>query len=360
MRRFAAYAALAITWGLLFLAPSAYAIHRGLPRWAAATIGGIAFLLPLVWHLVGERRRRKAATKSSLTGGDRLTLRLIAAALVTIGPLVALDGGGLWTAGRERATWWLDWRDPPGLFMPVRDARLLDAIPEDAEALAWDLGADFFRGGIATNGADGKESVLALAPGRLVVAMRGTPAQLDRLRFDDLATLARLAGIVTSDSLAKRRPAPDLLVVVSDEWAARVDERLAGRGRRPDKLLARLRVPADALAAAVWHPSSGSAPLTEAQGWLRRDGGGEHLDADLHTTSAAAAETMRVAIRGMVGNLGSTPLGSTPFGECAEQARTAVDGVTVSGKGADVHVRALFHQDRLDAAVACVLRALPH
>src|SRR5262245_2859690 len=172
MKRLPAFAMLAITWGLLFLAPSAYAIHRGLPRWAAATIGGIAFLLPLVWHLVGERRRRKAATKSSLTGGDRLTLRLLAAALVTIGPLVALDGGGLWRAGREPATWWLDSRAVPTRIMPVRDARLLDAIPEDAEVLAWDLSTDFLRGDIATDGAGAKEAVLALMPGRLVVAMR--------------------------------------------------------------------------------------------------------------------------------------------------------------------------------------------
>ncbi len=105
----------------LFLVPSAWLVHRGMPRWLALAAGLTAFpLAPVVWHLVAERRRARAAVKSSLTSRDRFLLRLVAVALVAVVPLVVFARGQTWTALKEHSTWFLHWGggggDDPGAW----------------------------------------------------------------------------------------------------------------------------------------------------------------------------------------------------------------------------------------------------
>src|SRR5690349_15881568 len=80
---------------LLFWIASAYVVDHDYNRIAAAIVGGLAFpVLPVVWHVIGERRRRtkvaamKQAPKTTLAATDRYWLRFTAVALVVLGPMI--------------------------------------------------------------------------------------------------------------------------------------------------------------------------------------------------------------------------------------------------------------------------------
>src|SRR5688572_10738985 len=128
----------ALLCALLFLVPSSWFIHHGLPRWAAAAIGLLAFpIVPVMWQLVGERRRKRAGVKTALTGRDRFTLRIMVVALIVLGPLFAFDLGGSFALVGRHGAWFLRWGGTGGAAAAVvpGDARLLRHVPADAEAI---------------------------------------------------------------------------------------------------------------------------------------------------------------------------------------------------------------------------------
>jgi hypothetical protein len=322
---------LVLACALLFVILSAYARHEGAPRWLAAGAGALASpLLPLAWHGVAERRRRKAGTKSALTGADRFFLRIVAVALVTLGPLLALDPGGVWRAVTRQGAWWLDWTDPPAPRSPVSDPRLLDPIPGDAEALVWSRSVEQLG-----------EAVLALGPDAMMVVIKDEPDRLDALRTDDLVFLAQLRGY--SGGLDTVRLAPDLMVVVSERWM----EQVAGGGARPAALIDRLRAPPGASAVAVWRPKPGGpVPVVEALGWMIDD----RLDGRIEMARGIDGDEMRRRLRRFADEVVATVRKG-----CAEDVGPVIEGVTVGGEGVELRIHATFHQDRLLAYLACVL-----
>jgi hypothetical protein len=327
MRRIGGIVLLSIACALLFLIPSAYARYHGAPRWLAAGLGVLAFpILPLAWHGLAERRRKKAGGKSALTGGDRFLFKIVAIALVAVVPIAVLDGGGLWRAMKSRATWWLDWTDPPAPRSPVSDPRMLEAIPGDAEALVWSL--DVERLG---------EAVLALGPDAMMVVIHDEPEKLDLLRTDDLAFLAQMRGY--PGGVVTERPAPDLMIVVSERWTSvpRGGSALAGR----------LRAPPGATAVAVWRPTKDApVPVVEAVGWVI-DG---RVEGRLTMERAADGDTMRRQLKTY-----SDELFAVLRRACPEDVGPVIDAVTVGGKGVDVRIHASLHKDRLITYLGCFL-----
>ena len=82
---------------LLFLVSSAFIIDRGYPKVIAAIVGALAFpVLPVAWHVWGERSRAKKQAEakkpstSTLTGFDRFWLRFVVVAAVVIGPMIGM------------------------------------------------------------------------------------------------------------------------------------------------------------------------------------------------------------------------------------------------------------------------------
>src|SRR5687767_5755071 len=88
---------IAVMCAALFLVPSAYLVHKGQSRWLALAAGLVAFpLVPVLWHLLAERRRKRNGGKSTLTSGDRFVMRLVAVGLVAILPLLLFARGQTW------------------------------------------------------------------------------------------------------------------------------------------------------------------------------------------------------------------------------------------------------------------------
>lgn len=335
---------------LLFLVPSAYAIHRGVPRWLA--MGAAVFPLSLIgWHLLAERGRQRAGGKTTLTSSDRFVMRLIAVAVLAIGPLLLLDRGGTWAAITGHGAWWLDWSDPPAPRSPVRDGRVLAPVPEDAEGLLWSSGATFFDdvvgGAREADGPVPEEALVGVAPGRIVIVMRGEQARLDSLSTDSFVALARARGVTAP--LTLRRPADDLLVVMSDQWVDAVDARLAGGGRRP-ALADRLIAPPGALGVAVWRPRQPPGiALVEARVWLTAGDDHERLEAVLTTSNAGAGDALRRGARTMI-----EAIPATFSGECAEHARSLVAAAKIAGAGAEARVSARVSHDLVTRMFGCI------
>lgn len=118
----------------MFDIPSAYASTRGAPWGLALAVGLLAFpVLPVAWHLWGERDKAK---KRHTTKGERFALRTAAIAILSIGGLIAFARGPTWRAMRDHALWMLPGDDARGL-MAIDDAPILRHLPPDADGVIW-------------------------------------------------------------------------------------------------------------------------------------------------------------------------------------------------------------------------------
>ncbi len=341
---------------LLFALSSAYVSSRGWSNWVALTVGLLVFpSAPLIWQAVGARRRRKAGKSNEgagLSRLDRFTLRLAGVGLLVFGPLVAIDGAGLWNAARFDTMWWLDrggWVADP---VPVRDARMLDVVPGDAEAILWESGHGQLRG---MEGGGDEEAILAYAEGKVVVAVHDTPEQLDALRYEDLELILKMSGLPLAGHLAERRVAPDLLVLISDGWVEAVDARLDGGGSRPDDLIEGLRSPPGTSFAAVWRPSAW-AEVDELRGHMREGADGSQtvrVEIDAPDDDAAEKARRRLELMRGPGRTGLGGLGGGGGASCREPYETALEGATLERHGAQVVAEATIPAGAIESLSEC-------
>ena len=351
-RRVLIVLAMVLGGAVMFLLPSAYAIDRGWSRVVALVVGLSAFpVVPLTWHAIAELRRRKRDPGDSpLTGRDRFTLRLLAVAALTLGSLLVFDARGVLEAAWNHGTWWLRW-DLTRHELPVRDARLLDAVPEDAHAIVWSEGVELMplpSDGPAIEG----EAVMAYAPGRLMVALHDDPALLDVLRVDDLAFLAKGAGVTIEGELTVRRPHPEVMVAVSDDWVDAVDERLAGGGAAPIELIDGLRAPPRARFVGIWHPRKPDGEpdaMVEVARAVVVEGHEAHaLEIEVEARSvehAKSIESQATKLRRLVGAMASS--------DCGDQLEAIVDATDVERDGTTVRVTSALPLDTFEDMSQC-------
>ena len=164
--------ALVVAAFAIFDVPSAYAVARHAPGWLALALGLLAFpLVPVTWHALGERRRKreraaaKVPPRSSTTGWDRLALRAGVTGLVVIGGMIALGGGAPVLHSLRRHALWFVPRAEPTL---AADGEMFDLVPADADAVMW------LRPTAAVSTALGLDVRSSRMPTETVVASRGT------------------------------------------------------------------------------------------------------------------------------------------------------------------------------------------
>jgi hypothetical protein len=135
MRRVVTVGLLALVCFAMFDAPSTYVVACTGARIVALVVGLVAFpVLPLGWHTFAEwRRRRGGAAKSSLTGRDRLLLRVLAVAFLALGGTWFVARGETLGALRHHGLWFTDWSEPD----PVADSGVLARVPAGAELVIW-------------------------------------------------------------------------------------------------------------------------------------------------------------------------------------------------------------------------------
>jgi hypothetical protein len=342
MKRVGSYVLGAAACALLFVIPSAYATVRGAGYGAAMAVGLLAFpIVPVGWHLFAERRRKRAAAAAkapkagSLTATDRFTLRLIAVAVVAIGPFLALDASNVWRGVRDHATWFIPSGDP----IAGVPADMVERVPAEAEAVIVVRAASGLFGRVADLELGG--AVLAMADGKAMLVAR--PAIVNP------AVIARLTGLIGGiseravDPIEVRTEGP-FRIAASSSW------RHAGGGPNPAIRAELARAPASAVlaigvapvkvrdalsvrAAALWVTASATEVVIE--------GRVEALDEDKATRFEAQA---RAALP-MLGVL-------APPG-CREDAAAIAGAIVLARSGALITARVAISRPRYDALAAC-------
>lgn len=302
--------ALVVVAFAIFDVPSAYAISRGAPGWLALPLGLLAFpVIPVAWHLAGERRRRreraaaKAPPKASTTGWERLALRAAATGLVVIGGMFALGGGSQLLHGlRHHVLWFVPHAEPT----LSADGEMFDLVPADADAVLWLRPIPAIRAELGDN------LPASEMPAETVVASRGTGWH------PDLAVISRgdvdlfdLVSTLRGKPVKWHPPGLDddsqtasggLVWRATPAWKGAV-----GHGP-PRELLAPVHgLPMDAFAIVAARPAHGVGPdgVTGGLAYLHLRGHQVELVADAEVTDIASASRLSDELRRALTGAGS-------------------------------------------------------
>ncbi len=344
---------MAVFGAVVFFLATGYLIERGIPRWVAAGFGALAFpVLPVVWHLIGERRRRarvaaaKAPPKNALAPGDRYLLRAIAVTVLVLGPMFALGGLGVVKAG---------WRHK-AFFLPVHVPTLLDGagdvlshVPSDAEAvlLLHDRRAD-------TSASLPKLGVAAYRDRQLaIVAPRPSDtSDEDAIRAIHDQVLSKMPYL-TSDKLEAVDLGDDLFAAATPKWTASV--RATGNGPSTALRGELAAVPPDAVLAIAWLPSDPAKQfgIRSLTGWVtQRESGSELVvDGRIVVTSPDKAKAVREAfgkLRALALQLASEA--------CRDKTEAVIDGGVVHDYGNTITYHLAIDPGRIADLMLCRLQ----
>lgn len=235
----------------LFVTASAYCVDHSYGKIAAAVVGGFAFpLAPVLWHAIGERRRRakiaaaKSPPKTTLTGYDRYWLRFVVVALAVLAPMVAASRFGVLSSVWRQGFWFL----PAEPQVAVNES-LLRRVPGDAELVVF----VHDKGDKQRPAASG---VFAWGAHQAMIA--ADEALADRKSKDRAAEIkqlnewAKAVPELLAAPLAEVKTSDGKVVVASEGWRGKVEPAGAGPGA---ELRAELgRAPADVTFVAAFAP----------------------------------------------------------------------------------------------------------
>lgn len=274
----------ALFGALTFLAASAFVVSRDQPRWLAAIVGALAFpVLPAVWHVLGERKRKqriaaaKTPPKSTLASTDRYVLRAIAVVLVVVGPMVAIGGFGFLRGVWTNKDWFI-----PRYELAVHDD-LLAHVPADAEAVLT------IRDPKAKEKGSG---LLAWGDRQLLVLAKGDALDQEADAAEKLAELNKNRSkipFITVDPVALVPTPKNVLAAASDRWRSQIE---AGPGPGAALRAELARAPSDAAVVLGIAPRPGTVPIKSAAAWLVASDEKLVLDGRIEATDAVAAEKL--------------------------------------------------------------------
>ena len=359
---------------VLFLVPSAWLHARGVPYVLCWLGGALVFpLLPVGWHVLAERKRTRAAAAaaasakgparpaaSSLTSGDRFTMRLALVALVALGPLLFFRFGQTWRAVRDHATWFVP-EPPPAPRTFKGDPRVLDQVPSDAEVVFWLRNFDGLGLGEGSKDRARKpdqpdEVLVAFRDGELLVVIRGPEQALADVDLDEAnRQLPKQDWLPIRGKLVKRSRGKDLLVVVTEGWAQSADDRHAGKSTGPTAIIERLSgAPADAVIISAASPSRpiASFAVNGAQSWLRVSKTEIRLDGEVFVSDQAVATAIAAGLRAAQKDLeGRVP------GDCKPPVARLLSRFVIDSGETSVRVSARWSPDEIGEAMMCALAA---
>jgi hypothetical protein len=342
-QRVASALAIVFAGAVLFVVASAYVVSRDQPAWFAAAIGALAFPIgPVAWHVVGERKRKarlaaaKKQPKSSLSAIDRYWLRAVAAAVVVIGPMIALGGFDVARATWNHGLWWV----PSGgssssssnavaTELSVGAEKMLRRVPIDAELVVV-MHKD------KTDKEPGGDALLAWGNRQLVVVADKALRDKDEMDkgVDSLNGMREKVPLVPFDKVAEIKLDGDTIGVVSDGWRAHVD--VGGAGPSPDVRRELGRAPKDASLVAAFVPRTlRDVPVRGGVAWLRADTAKERivLEARVEAIDVDAAKKLATAAKSAKDLIDRAPEGCRkPLREIADSLEVTQDGAIVTAK----------------------------
>lgn len=312
------------------LLASGYLVHRGQPHGLAGAVGALVFpVLPVAWHVFGERRRRQrraaqeAPAKALLSAGDRYVLRSAAVLLVVLGPMFYVDQLDVVRGAWRHRTWFL-----PAPTAAEVQHELLAHLPSDAEFVA-----------VGQVDLDRSEDRVALALGKDQVALIASAGS---------KYLTKLPGDL--GPVAQIELADNLVAAVTEDWKAAV---AAGGGPNADLRAELSRAPGDAQIVAGFATASPNASgIKRGSAWLSGDDVNKRLvlRARFEATDDRAAERA-IAMAKEAWSSRRVEVPAT----CRDVIGGIIDHGAIERAGAVVTVEVAVEQEQLVKLLACGL-----
>ena len=338
-----------VVFGLLvFLVASAYLVSRDQPKWLAAAVGALAFpVLPVVWHVLGERRRRirfsaeKTPPKTTLAPGDRYLLRAIVVAAAVLAPMFVIGRFDVLRGAWDNKLWFL-----PDDFDSIGNAdELMAHIPADADAVlvirehddkkSGDLGmgvvayADHQLAMIApANGADSSEQVAQFNE------------QRSKIPFFKLEK-------VEAVDIGKR-----MFAVASERWTSAI--KVAGPGPRSAITNELAKAPSDAKISLAYVPAKPVDGIEKLTGWMLQKGVNEKLTIEGRVDAVDAPSAEKFV--DMVRALWKVQRSALPE-SCRDDIEKLTDAVQLDRKGATINFHLALEPEQLMGLMLCGMKS---
>jgi hypothetical protein len=167
--------------------------------------------------------------------------------------------------------------------------------------------------------------------------------------------LAKQTFLPVRGKLVVRKRGKDMVVLVTEGWAASADDRDAGKSTGPTAIIERLGgAPSDAVLIAAASPSRPIAGLAVngAHSWLRISKTDIRLDGEMFVTDKVTAAAIAAALR-----IGQNDMESKVPAECKKAIAALNARVVIDTGETSVRVSARWKPEEIGEAVMCGLAA---
>lgn len=329
---------------------SAYLVSRDQPKWLAAAVGALAFpVLPVLWHVLGERRRRqrlandKTPPKTTLAPGDRYLLRAFVVAAVVLGPMFAIGKFAVVRAAWDYKLWFL-----PDNFDRIDGADSLFAhIPADADAVLI----------IRERDDDKKFGVVAYGDRQLAVIVPKHPkfedTQVEQIKqikqINDQRSKVPFVKIDAVDAVAL---GTQWFAFATDRWQSAI--RAEGAGPRAAIKQELSNAPASALVSLAYVPATPTGGIQKLSGWVIQKATNEKLTVEgkLEAVDAPSAERLLETTRA----LWKVQKSEWPEA-CRDEISKLADKAEIERKGATITLQLTIEPEQLMGVMMCGLKS---
>lgn len=336
-----------VVFGLaVFMLASAYLVARDQPKWMAAAVGALGFpVLPVLWHVIGERRRRvrlaaeKTPPKTTLVPGDRYLMRAFAVAALVLVPMFVIGRFAVVRAVWDHKTWFLP--DDGGAIENADE--LFAHVPADADAV------------LLVREHDGKKQsgklgtgVIAYGDRQLAIIVPEDGETKNPSKVSELNEQRGKIPFVKIDTLDTVVLGKGLFAVATDRWKESI--KLAGPGPRAAIKHELAKAPADAMVSLAYVPAKPVDGIEKLTGWLLQKGTNEKLTIEgrLDAVDAAAAERLVDTARA----LWKVQRSELPEA-CRDEVAKLADAAELERKGAIVTFHLTIQPEQLMGVMMC-------
>ncbi len=331
----------------VFLFASAYLVSHDQPKWLAAAVGALAFpVLPVLWHVVGERRRRqrlagdKVPRKSTLAPGDRYLLRAFVVAAAVLGPMFVIGKLSVVRAAWDYKLWFL-----PDNFDRIAGAEsLLSHVPADADAVLI----------VHERDDNHKLGVIAYGDRQLAVIVPKDPkfeeTQLEQIKLiNEQRSKVPFIKIDAVDAVALGK---QWFAVATDRWQSAI--RAEGPGPRAAITQELANAPATALVSLAYVPATPTGGIQKLSGWVIQKAVNEKLTVEgkLEAVDALSAEHLLETTRA----LWNVQKSAWPEA-CRDEISKLADKAEIERKGATITLHLTIEPEQLMGLMMCGLKS---
>ena len=334
----------------VFMLASAYLVARDQPKWLAAAVGALGFpVVPVLWHILGERRRRarlsteKTPPKTTLAAGDRYLLRAFVVAAAVLAPMFVIGRFAVIRAAWDHKTWFIP--DPHFDSIESTD-ELFSHVPADADAVLLirdhDKTNDKLGVGIV---AYGDHQLAMIAPddagdtehkGDKIKELNDQRGKIPFVKIDTLDTVALGKG---------------MFAVATERWKSAI--RVAGAGPRVAIKNELAKAPSDAVLSLAYVPAKPVDGIEKMTGWMIQKGTNEKLTIEgrVDAVDAPAAERFVDTVRALW-KVQRSELPET----CRDEVAKVTDAAELERKGAVVTFHVSIQPGQLMSLMLCGMK----